>query len=305
MSHQDHEIRRAAFRALDRLSGLNPGGLPWQEIRRGFAFQDRRFLFAGQAIGIFKPQGMDTVLSIKTTIPRGNRAPRYGDQVQERNEDGLLGYDMQERNPSLHNNQLLLQAYREEIPLIYFQGINPAIYVAHFPVFVKGWDENASTIGIAIGLPYTYEEENVSPPNSAQYQYTQRLSQARVHQAQFRTDVIKAYRARCALSGIARNELIVAAHIIPHAEGGEPVVQNGLCLSHLHHAAFDANLIGIDPDFRVHVSPHLLETNDNALVRANFQNLNRQQIALPVKPEWYPNRARLEQRFAEFTANPS
>jgi len=35
---------------------------------------------------------------------------------------------------------------------------------------------------------------------------------------------------------------------------GQPLVTNGIPLSKIHHAAFDAHLIGIDPDFRMHVS---------------------------------------------------
>jgi len=43
---------------------------------------------------------------------------------------------------------------------------------------------------------------------------------------------------------------------------GQPIVSNGLPLTKIHHAAFDANLIGIDPDFRIHVSDRLLEIHD-------------------------------------------
>jgi putative restriction endonuclease len=32
---------------------------------------------------------------------------------------------------------------------------------------------------------------------------------------------------------------------------GQPIVPNGLPLTKIHHAAFDAQLIGIDPDFRI------------------------------------------------------
>jgi putative restriction endonuclease len=32
---------------------------------------------------------------------------------------------------------------------------------------------------------------------------------------------------------------------------GQPIVTNGLPLSRIHHAAFDAGLIAIDPDFRI------------------------------------------------------
>jgi hypothetical protein len=35
---------------------------------------------------------------------------------------------------------------------------------------------------------------------------------------------------------------------------GQPVVPNGIPLSKIHHAAFDVHLIGIDPDYRLHVS---------------------------------------------------
>ena len=43
---------------------------------------------------------------------------------------------------------------------------------------------------------------------------------------------------------------------------GQPIVSNGLPLTKIHHAAFDAHLIGIDPNFRIHVSDRLLEIHD-------------------------------------------
>ena len=58
--------------------------------------------------------------------------------------------------------------------------------------------------------------------------------------------------------------LLDAVHITMDADEqlGEPIVSNGLPSTKLHHAAFDAHLIGIDPDFRVHVSDRLLEIHD-------------------------------------------
>lgn len=35
-------------------------------------------------------------------------------------------------------------------------------------------------------------------------------------------------------------------------------VNNGICLSRIHHRAFDANLIGIDADYRIQISDRLL-----------------------------------------------
>ena len=43
---------------------------------------------------------------------------------------------------------------------------------------------------------------------------------------------------------------------------------NGLPLSRIQHAAFDAYLIGIDPDNRVHVSGRLLGQRDGKMLEA-------------------------------------
>jgi len=45
--------------------------------------------------------------------------------------------------------------------------------------------------------------------------------------------------------------LLDAAHIVMDADEqlGQPVVSNGLPLTKIHHAAVDAHLIGIDPDY--------------------------------------------------------
>ena len=60
-----------------------------------------------------------------------------------------------------------------------------------------------------------------------------------------------------------------------------PVVTNGIPLSKIHHAAFDAHLIGIDPDFRMHVSDRLLRQNDGPMLEALKQ---RNATLPPLKP---------------------
>ena len=54
----------------------------------------------------------------------------------------------------------------------------------------------------------------------------------------------------------------------PRERLGQPVVPNGLPLSKIHHAAFDAHLIGIDPDYRLHVSERLLGQHDGPMLKA-------------------------------------
>jgi predicted restriction endonuclease len=57
------------------------------------------------------------------------------------------------------------------------------------------------------------------------------------------------------------------------------VVPNGIPLSKIHHAAFDAHLIGIDPDYRLHVSERLLGQNDGPMLNA-LKGLNGETIHL-------------------------
>ena len=79
--------------------------------------------------------------------------------------------------------------------------------------------------------------------------------------------MLAAYGNRCVISGLPEPRLLDAAHIVADTDEtlGQPIVTNGLPLSKLHHAAFDANLIGIDPDFRIHVSEALLSMNDGPM----------------------------------------
>jgi putative restriction endonuclease len=57
-------------------------------------------------------------------------------------------------------------------------------------------------------------------------------------------------------------EEIYLSQIDQHEQLDQPIIPNGLPLTKIHHAAFDANLIGIDADFRIHVADRLLEIHD-------------------------------------------
>ncbi len=72
-------------------------------------------------------------------------------------------------------------------------------------------------------------------------------------------------------------------------------------LSKIHHAAFDAHLIGIDPDYRLHVSERLLDQHDGPMLEA-LKRLNGGTLQLPVRPKDHPDRDRLAMRFERFKA---
>jgi putative restriction endonuclease len=69
---------------------------------------------------------------------------------------------------------------------------------------------------------------------------------------------------RCAVSGLPEPLLLDAAHIASDKDERLGRVPNRIPLSKIHHAAFDAHLIGIDPDYRLHVSERLAERRPNA-----------------------------------------
>jgi putative restriction endonuclease len=184
---------------------------------------------------------------------------------------------------------------------IYFLGIAPGRYQPIFPTFISGWDAKTLKARIAFGLP---EQESLSAPETTvERRYALRAVQQRLHQASFREAVIYAYNGRCSLSGLPEPLLLDAAHIIADKDErlGQPVVPNGIPLSKIHHAAFDAHLIGIDPDYGVHVSERLLSLHDGPMLEA-LKRLNRKTIHLPSRIKDHPDRDRLALRFERFKA---
>jgi len=97
--------------------------------------------------------------------------------------------------------------------------------------------------------------------------------------------------------------LLDAAHIISDKDErlGQPIVPNGIPLSKIHHAAFDAQLIGIDPDYRLHVSERLLVQKDGPMLEA-LKQLNGGMIYLPSRVKDRPDRDRLARRYERFKA---
>ena len=110
-----------------------------------------------------------------------------------------------------------------------------------------------------------------------------------------------AYGSRCALSGLPEPMLLDAAHIISDKDEklGQPVVPNGIPLSKIHHSAFDAHLIGIDPHYRLHVSDRLQSQTDGPMLEA-LKRLHGGTLHLPSRRQDMPDRERLAFRFEAF-----
>jgi putative restriction endonuclease len=294
----------AAFNHVRRLGEIYDH-LTAAELNPGFVFQGERFPLINPQRGIFKPQQMRYLLSIKTVFPRAGAKVWYDDQREVHRQifegDETVDYAFMGQNPDAADNRWLREAFENRIPIIYFLGIAPGHYQAMLPVFITGWDPKALKARVAFGVP---DQEVLAPPeNALERRYALRSVKQRLHQASFREAVITAYNGRCALSGLPEALLLDAAHIISDKDEkfGHPIVPNGIPLSKIHHAAFDAHLIGIDPDYRLHVSERLLVQKDGPMLEA-LKRLDGGMLHLPGRSKDRPDRDRLARRYERFVA---
>ena len=299
---RDSSMRMAAFDHVRRLSDTH-GHLTRDELSPGFVFEGERIPLVNPQRGIFKPRQMQYLLSITTVYPRPGARIWYDDQQQVHSQifegNDTVDYAFMGQDPEAADNQWLKEARDNRIPVIYFLGVSPGRYQAIIPTFISHWDGFALKSTLAFGNPYQAEME--APVNATERRYALRMVKERLHQATFREAVLHAYRGRCAITGLPETQLLDAAHIIADGDEalGQPVVPNGLALSKIHHAAFDAHLIGIDPDYRLHVSDRLLDQDDGLMLQA-LKQLDGTGLHLPSRSRDYPDRDRLDRRFETF-----
>jgi putative restriction endonuclease len=215
--------------------------------------------------------------------------------------DELIDYAFMGTDANAADNVWLREAHEAQIPILYFLGVAPQRYTLNWPTYVADWSANDLKVRLAFGAPTSTGRE-WSIPEAPERRYALRLARQRLHQATFREAVLAAYGNRCAITGLPEPRLLDAAHIVADRDEdlGQPVVQNGLPLSKIHHAAYDANLIGIDPDYRIHVSDVLLSMNDGPMFENGLKAMAGQVIKLPTRRQDYPDRERLAERFAAF-----
>jgi putative restriction endonuclease len=303
LSYDDHLLRLAAFETVKRVVGVRD--LTSADLKRGFEFQGKRIPLINPQRGIFKPRQMQHLLSIRTVFPRSGAKVWYDDQRDVHRQiyegDEAVDYAFMGEDPDAADNRWLRDAMETRTPIIYFLGVAPGLYQALVPTFIIGWDAKTLRARIAFGMPA--QDEPVLPETTADRRYALRDVKHRLHQASFRNAVIAAYNGRCALSGLPEPLLLDAAHIIADKDEqyGQPVVPNGIPLSKIHHAAFDSHLIGIDPDFRVHVSERLLRRHDGPLLEA-LKRLDTGVLHLPSRARDRPDRDRLAMRYEIFKA---
>jgi putative restriction endonuclease len=241
--------------------------------------------------GIWNPSNLEATLSILTS-PDGP----YADRELE---GGLLRYSYQ-AGPEGGKNLELRRAMDLQLPLLRLNKVAKGTYVPIYPVYVVADDPDAREFTLAVdsslrGLP------DLSARSEIERRYAERVVRQRVHQPAFRARVMLAYDTRCAVCVLKHPPLLDAAHIIGDGEErGDAVVTNGLSLCKIHHAAYDENLIGISPEYRVVVRPAILEETDGPMLLHGLQEMHERQIYVPHASADRPDPARLQNRYEQF-----
>lgn len=224
----ERAVRNGGVVSRDELSAMRVG--------------DRDLRLIDQSRGIWNPSWLNATLSIVSS-PDGP----YDDTELE---GGLLRYDYR-AGTAQGDNRKLRAALELGVPLILLRKIETGVYVPVFPVYVVDDDRANHQFVVALDESLRFLSDPMHPTDDER-RYASRIVRARLHQPEFRAKVIRAYATRCAVCSLHHGELLDAAHIIRDADDwGLPVIPNGLSLCKIHHAAYDANLMGVTPGYRV------------------------------------------------------
>lgn len=291
----DDLIRLAAFDWLEKQTSFHGDVLPRELLERGFIYKGERITLLGPK-GIWKPKVMDYPLSISTT--------QSGIYVDMHTPDGFLKYKYRGTDANHPDNVGLRKLISLRKPLIYFLAIVKGRYLVTWPVYIINDNKEDLVYTVAVDDIKSVKQDADKVEAKAEYYRRSYLTaniQTRVHQRSFRERVLLAYQNQCALCKLKHIELLDAAHIIADKdEEGDPIIQNGLALCKIHHAAFDNNLIGINPDFIIKVRADVLAESDGPMLKYGIQSLNNSKLILPPNNLHWPDRERLDIRYSDF-----
>jgi putative restriction endonuclease len=280
---------------------VEPGQVTRAQMTEGFEFEGDRIAFALQARGIWKPRQAEAALSITTAAPRRNVIPRYDDEVGG---DGWFHYRYQGTDPMAADNVAVRRAFEMRRPLIYFWGQAPGLYDAIWPVYVVADDPANLTFQLAADAVGLGEPTLVTGGGEElTKRYATVAVKRRLHQHRFRELVVAAYKQSCTVCRLRHSVLLDAAHILEDRDQrGLPEVPNGLSICKIHHSAYDANILGIDPDYRVHIRHDVLKEVDGPMLLHGLQEMHGTMIHAPVRDGLKPRREFLAERFERFRA---
>ena len=162
-----------------------------------------------------------------------------------------------------------------------------------FSTNTEAFAADAEEAVAAFDVPAQKLNEQEFLPSSGETE-TSRVVRVRRVQSFFRAAVLTSYESRCAVTGIATTELLVASHIIPWSVSVERRAdpRNGICLSALFDRAFDRGLVTLDKDLKIIVSKRLQHDAKEASLSGSITEAHGRPIRPPSR--FMPDNAALD-----------
>jgi putative restriction endonuclease len=287
------DVRRSAMAYLAELMDSS-GGVVTRAQLEAFSYAGEQLKLIDQSRGIRNPRQLNATLSILSQ-PKGP----YDDVETE---DGLLRYAYRDGDPNGGDNRKLRRAADLGLPLVLLQGIAPGVFVPTFPVYVVADNPVGRFVEIAVDESLRYLAS--ATPTDDTRDYAERLTKLRLHQPVFRARVLRAYEQACAICRLKHVDLLDAAHILSDAEGGQPVVPNGLSLCKIHHAAYDRGILGVRRDHVVEVRADVRLEVDGPMLKHGIQDVHGWTLEVPNRVADRPDQDLLELRWRSFSGTP-
>ena len=266
------------------------GGIITRGELEAFTYEGEPIKLIDQSRGIRNPRQLRATISILTQ-PNGP----YADGVIEA---GRLRYAYRTGATDTGDNRKLREAADLGLPLILLSGIASGVFVATFPVYVSRAADDDSFVEVALDEGIRYLPIDADHDSRS---YIERVMRERVHQPIFRAQVIRAYGTQCAMCHLQHAALLDAAHILPDSHPrGYAIVPNGLSLCKIHHAAYDANIVGIRPDLVVDIQPKVLAEVDGPMLLHGLQEMQGVRLTVPRARRLQPDPVRLEERYQQW-----
>jgi len=300
-----YRARAACLEALRSRQALHGEVLPVEVLQEPVLVEGEALALFSLQRGIHKPRQLDGALALTTTPPKPGIEPPYADRFGG---DGMFLYHYRDprsdsaraRAQAESDNEAVRVALRRRLPVIYFFGIVPGRYRPFSPVYVVADHPERREFSLDLTELGAHHLDDLASDEPSRA-YRAQIVRTRMHQARFREAVMRAYHASCAICRLKRSELIEAAHIVGDADGGEPVVPNGLALCKLHHAAFDRNILGVRPDLRIAIRQDVLEEIDGPMLLHGLQDFHGLHLSvIPRRKSQRPSPAFLERRWERF-----
>ncbi|MDR0212048.1 MAG: HNH endonuclease [Pseudomonas putida] len=292
--------------------GMSPGIFASEQLEPGSVYSraDLKARFdihdATLNTGIFRPKGYDSVWLFITEHKTSDRT-QY--------EDALEGDILRMQGQTMGRTDALILEHRErglELLVFYRKAKYeyPGAGFRYEGVFTCEDHEGSGPtsfvlkrVSDAVGenLPVTIEQaldtQGAFDPDDLSDARTRTLASIvrRRGQPQFRKQLLKAYKGRCAMTGCTLPQVLEAAHIHPYLGDETNVVTNGLLLRADVHTLFDLGLLWVNPsDMRIGVA--------DALKQSEYVSLEGQPLYLPENEPDRPSLPALAFRFNTIAA---